>query len=121
MSTTEAISFTVKHEDEGKKYEFTFWVKPEFATVCPNYMNESFLDLFVNHKMPQYWHNPHGACITGTIDGVVIDNALLEGMGFPKDQEFGLNGKAATKEQIERLKFNKDFEVKFDDVILKAD
>lgn len=118
---TGIITFTVPHEDDGKKFLFTFTTNTEFASVCPNYANESFLDLFVNFQIPKYWHNPYGPAVSATLNGKNMVKSDFKALGLPEEEFiYALNGKQATKEQIERMNHDVTFNDEFDKIILNS-
>lgn len=86
-----------------KLKEFTFTVKSEFLQNCPNPETKTSYELFDDHAIYNFFHNPEGPAMVNLKNGA---------------EEFFINGKYVKEgEERERIKYGKNFKEGFDQAL----
>lgn len=88
---------------------FEFTVKKEFTLKFqPGQLEKiNAHDLFVDHKINMYFHNPNGPAL--------INLNVQE--GDPEREEYFLNGQLVEPDTVKKMKHNKDFNEKIDTIL----
>ena len=93
------------HTFQDSKKNFTFTVKGEFLTKCPNPEEYDSYDLITKFGLPAYIHNPSGPAVH------------LHHLG-PEGLEYWINGKQLSKEEGAKIAHDHNFNNKLHNEIL---